>query len=213
MFGRSARRCVRVCVCVCLSMSSSDDEGSEEHVEAVRVFYCGVCGFPPEFCKYNMAEGGKERFEMKCRPWLLLNYPDVLRVYPDWEKDAKTSDTNDVAEGVEGLSVQDEDEKKKKKKKSSSSSSSSKKEEDGGGELKAKTTKTKKKDKPREVVIEKGVRNKKKCITTVRGLEIFGIKLAEASKKLGKKVRCIRSIMFIHALCVCEYVHKRYLNR
>ncbi|XP_022729799.1 translation machinery-associated protein 22-like isoform X3 [Durio zibethinus] len=38
-----------------------------------------------------------------------------------------------------------------------------------------------------EVVIEKVVRNKRKCITTVKGLELFGVKLSDASKKLGKK--------------------------
>lgn len=46
--------------------------------------------------------------------------------------------------------------------------------------------KIKKKDK-KEVVIEKVVRNKRKCITTVKGLELFGVKLSDASKKLGKK--------------------------
>ncbi|XP_033139893.1 translation machinery-associated protein 22 [Brassica rapa] len=39
-----------------------------------------------------------------------------------------------------------------------------------------------------EVIIEKVVRNKRKCITNiVKGLELFGIKLSDASKKLGKK--------------------------
>ncbi|RVW43920.1 Translation machinery-associated protein 22 [Vitis vinifera] len=46
--------------------------------------------------------------------------------------------------------------------------------------------KIKRKEK-QEVVIEKIVRNKRKCITTVKGLELFGIKLSDASKKLGKK--------------------------
>ncbi|XP_058111403.1 uncharacterized protein LOC131254711 [Magnolia sinica] len=38
-----------------------------------------------------------------------------------------------------------------------------------------------------EVIIEKAVRNKHKCVTIVKGLELFGVKLSEASKKLGKK--------------------------
>ncbi|EXB38850.1 Density-regulated-like protein [Morus notabilis] len=68
--------------------------------------------------------------------------------------------------------------------------------------------KIKKKEKP-EVVIEKVTRNKRKCITTVKGLDLFGeqnaalnfaflffpsphgyisgVKLSDASKKLGKK--------------------------
>nr|XP_024390988.1 density-regulated protein homolog isoform X2 [Physcomitrium patens] len=46
--------------------------------------------------------------------------------------------------------------------------------------------KVKKKEKP-EVVVEKIVRNKRKCVTIIKGLDMFGIKLSEASKKLGKK--------------------------
>ncbi|XP_062028741.1 translation machinery-associated protein 22-like [Rosa rugosa] len=46
--------------------------------------------------------------------------------------------------------------------------------------------KVKKKEKL-EVIIEKVTRNKRKCITTVKGLELFVVKLSGASKKLGKK--------------------------
>nr|GEV23181.1 translation machinery-associated protein 22-like [Tanacetum cinerariifolium] len=46
--------------------------------------------------------------------------------------------------------------------------------------------KTKKKDK-QEVLIEKVTRNKRKSITTLKGLDLFGVKLSDASKKLGKK--------------------------
>nr|GEV78761.1 translation machinery-associated protein 22-like [Tanacetum cinerariifolium] len=38
-----------------------------------------------------------------------------------------------------------------------------------------------------EVIIEKVTRNKRKSITTLKGLELFGVKLSDASKKLGKK--------------------------
>ncbi|EFN54758.1 hypothetical protein CHLNCDRAFT_134666 [Chlorella variabilis] len=44
----------------------------------------------------------------------------------------------------------------------------------------------KKKSKP-EVVLERNTRNKKKCITTISGLDMFGVKLGEASKLFGKK--------------------------
>ena len=44
----------------------------------------------------------------------------------------------------------------------------------------------KKKGKP-EVVLERNTRNKKKCITTITGLDTFGVKLGEASKLFGKK--------------------------
>lgn len=38
-----------------------------------------------------------------------------------------------------------------------------------------------------EVLITRAVRNKKKCVTTVAGLEQFGVKLGEAAKVFGKK--------------------------
>ncbi|KAL6585831.1 hypothetical protein OROMI_002475 [Orobanche minor] len=44
-----------------------------------------------------------------------------------------------------------------------------------------------KKKERQEVIIEKMTRNKRKCITTVKGLDLFGVKLNDASKKLGKK--------------------------
>lgn len=41
-----------------------------------------------------------------------------------------------------------------------------------------------------QVVIETNTRNKKKMVTTVTGLDLFGVKLAEASKAFGKKFAC-----------------------
>ena len=46
--------------------------------------------------------------------------------------------------------------------------------------------KVKKKAKP-EVILERNTRNKKKCVTTIAGLDTFGIKLSDASKLFGKK--------------------------
>ena len=50
-----------------------------------------------------------------------------------------------------------------------------------------KSSSTKKSDKSPMVVLERNTRNKKKCITTIIGLDTFGVKLAEASKLFGKK--------------------------
>ena len=45
-----------------------------------------------------------------------------------------------------------------------------------------------------QVTIERATRNKRKCVTTVVGLDQFGVKLAEASKKFGKKFACGASV-------------------
>lgn len=54
--------------------------------------------------------------------------------------------------------------------------------------------KVKKKQKP-QVILETNTRNKKKCVTTITGLESFGVKLSEASKALGKKFACGASVV------------------
>ncbi|GMH22957.1 hypothetical protein Nepgr_024800 [Nepenthes gracilis] len=131
-----------------------------EKPEPVRVLYCGVCGLPAEYCEFG------SEFE-KCKPWLIQNAPNL---YPDLLKESNAKEADNVSDQLQSTSI------------SSGGSSTSKPEEvkrlPGG--------KTKKKEK-QEVVIEKVVRNKRKCITTVKGLDLFGIKLGDAAKKLGKK--------------------------
>jgi len=46
-----------------------------------------------------------------------------------------------------------------------------------------------------QVVIERATRNKRKCVTSVQGLELFEVKLVEASKKFGKKFACGASVV------------------
>ncbi|CAI9761093.1 unnamed protein product [Fraxinus pennsylvanica] len=130
-----------------------------EKPQPVRVLYCGVCGLPAEYCEFG------PDFE-KCKPWLIQNAPTL---YPDLLKEADAKDADKVSDHLQSTSI--------------SGGSSKPKEEDvkrlPGGKIK-------KKEK-QEVIIEKMTRNKRKCITTVKGLELFGVKLSDASKKLGKK--------------------------
>lgn len=53
--------------------------------------------------------------------------------------------------------------------------------------------KVKKKQKP-QIVLESHTRNKKKCVTTVMGLDGFGVKLGDAAKLFGKKFACGASV-------------------
>lgn len=54
--------------------------------------------------------------------------------------------------------------------------------------------KVKKKQKA-QIVLESHTRNKKKCVTTVTGLDGFGVKLADAAKLFGKKFACGASVV------------------
>ncbi|XP_039066247.1 translation machinery-associated protein 22-like isoform X2 [Hibiscus syriacus] len=133
-----------------------------EKPQPVVVQYCQVCGLPPEYCEFG------PEFE-KCKPWLIQNAPDL---YPDLLK-ANANEADKVADQLQSTGISSAD---------SGGSSEAKQEEVKrlpGGKIKKKEKK--------EVIIEKVVRNKRKCITTVKGLELFGVKLSDASKKLGKK--------------------------
>ncbi|KAJ3694088.1 hypothetical protein LUZ60_009568 [Juncus effusus] len=138
-----------------------------EKPEPVKVLYCGVCGLPAEYCEFG------PDFE-KCKPWLRSHAPNL---YPDLFSGEEGKEVEKAAEQLQGVGISGGDLAS-----GSGEASASKKEEvkrlPGG--------KIKKKEKP-EVVIEKIVRNKRKCVTVVKGLELFGIKLSDASKKLGKK--------------------------
>lgn len=134
-----------------------------EKLRPMEVLYCDVCSLPAEYCEFG------PDFE-KCKPWLIKNAPEL---YPDLVKE----EADKTAEQLEGLEILG------RPTKGGGSTSELRSEEEvktlPGG-------KVKKKEKP-EVVVEKVVRNKRKSVTIVKGLEMFGIKLTDASKKFGKK--------------------------
>ncbi|KAK4337906.1 hypothetical protein RND71_042393 [Anisodus tanguticus] len=163
-----------------------------EKPQPVEVLYCGVCGLPAEYCEFG------PEFE-KCKPWLIQNAPDI---YPDLLKESNGKEAHKVSDKLQSTSI-------------SEGSSASKPEEVKrlpGGKIKKKVRTVKYfscylkhgnsllrlnilegwsycvfiKDK-QEIIIEKVTRNKRKSITTIKGLELFGVKLSDASKKLGKK--------------------------
>ena len=53
----------------------------------------------------------------------------------------------------------------------------------------------KKKPKAKEVVVTRATRQRKKAITSVEGLDLFGVKLADAAKAFGKKYACGSSVI------------------
>ncbi|OMO67293.1 Translation initiation factor SUI1 [Corchorus capsularis] len=134
-----------------------------EKPQPVVVQYCKVCGLPAEYCEFG------PEFD-KCKPWLIQNAPDL---YPDLLKAENATEADKAADQLQSTSISSA---------AAGGSSEPKKEEVKrlpGGKIKKKER--------QEVIIEKVVRNKRKCITTVKGLDFFGVKLSDASKKLGKK--------------------------
>ncbi|XP_068648106.1 translation machinery-associated protein 22 [Aristolochia californica] len=139
-----------------------------EKPQPVRVPYCPVCSLPAEYCEFG------PDFE-KCKPWLIQNAPDL---YPDLIKEANEREVAKTAEQLQAAGISGGDGAATAAGGTSTSKPEEVKRLPGG--------KIKKKDK-QEVVIEKVVRNKRKCVTIVKGLDFFGVKLSDASKKLGKK--------------------------
>ncbi|GAV78491.1 SUI1 domain-containing protein [Cephalotus follicularis] len=143
-----------------------------EKPQPVRVLYCGVCSLPAEYCEFGPDFN-------KCKPWLIQNAPDL---YPQLITEANSKEVDRVTEQFHSTGVSSSGGHAAAATAPSGGGSAPKQEEvkrlPGG--------KVKKKEKP-EVVIEKVVRNRRKCITTVKGLDLFGVKLSDASKKLGKK--------------------------
>ncbi|XP_019431121.1 PREDICTED: translation machinery-associated protein 22-like isoform X1 [Lupinus angustifolius] len=139
-----------------------------EKPQPIRVIYCPICSLPPEYCEFG------SDFD-KCKPWLIQNVPHI---YPDLIKEANENDIDKVADKLQSTGISSGT--------SAAAATSASKQEVvkrlPGGKIKKKACLDR-----QEVVIEKVVRNKRKCITTVKGLELFGIKLSDASKKLGKK--------------------------
>ncbi|XP_072960073.1 translation machinery-associated protein 22-like [Typha angustifolia] len=132
-----------------------------EKQQPVWVLYCGVCSFPAEYREFG------PDFE-KCKFWLRQNVPDAR------EKEADKAAEQLQAVGISGGGGGETSGP------NAGGASASKQEEikrlPGG--------KTKKKEK-QEVVIEKIVRNKRKYVTVVEGLDLFGIKLSDASKEFA----------------------------
>lgn len=52
-----------------------------------------------------------------------------------------------------------------------------------------------KKKREREIVISLATRQRKKAITSVEGLDLFGVKLSDAAKVFGKKFACGSSVV------------------
>ncbi|KAL0736072.1 hypothetical protein Bca4012_012282 [Brassica carinata] len=155
-----------------------------EKLEPAKVLYCGVCSLPAEYCEFG------PDFE-RCKPWLVENAPDL---YPDLLKEANEKAADNVSEKLQSVGISSGGADGAP---SSSQSGGTSKKEEGkrlpGGKLKKKER--------QEVIIEKVVRNKRKSITIVKGLELFGIKLSDASKKLGKKFATGASVVkFVTAL-------------
>ncbi|KAJ7220798.1 translation initiation factor SUI1 [Mycena pura] len=129
-----------------------------EPVPPLAVLYCEVCTYPPEYCEFGASL-------TRCKDWLKESHPDLFdRYYSDEALQAKV--------GTLSLEAQAKLEKEVAKKEV---------------KAEAKVEAALKKKMASQIIIKRSERNKRKCITTVSGLEAFDIDLKKAAKQFASK--------------------------
>ncbi|KAJ7779076.1 translation initiation factor SUI1 [Mycena metata] len=129
-----------------------------EPVAPVAIVYCGVCTYPPEYCEFGASL-------TRCKDWLKEEHPDLFdKYYSDEALQTKV--------GTLSLEAQTKLEKDMAKKEV---------------KAEAKADAALKKKMASQIIIKRIERNKRKHITSVFGLEAFGIDLKKASKQFSSK--------------------------
>jgi len=124
----------------------------------VQMFYCGVCTYPPEYCEFGDSLS-------KCKEWLQAQRPDLYdKYYSDVALKAKLGTISQAAQSK----LEEETAKKEAK-------------------ADAKADAARKKKLASHVVIKRIERNKRKFVTSIRGLEAFGVDLKKAAKLFAQR--------------------------
>ncbi|GES66858.1 translation machinery-associated protein 22 [Aspergillus terreus] len=149
---------------------------------ARHVVYCGVCTLPPEYCEF----GGTAK---KCQEWLESHHPDLFqKLYSD----GTPPTLHDLQFGVYGGTRADDGYIESLSSNLSSLSVSvqeraardAAKKEAKAAAVEARNAERKASSK---VQIKRVERNKRKHVSVVTGLEIYGLENKKVAKELGKK--------------------------
>lgn len=144
--------------------------GRKETRHVAAVPYCPISSLPFEYCEFSP-------LFKKCRENFEANYEEY---YPDVEGE------EGLAELMASLGMTGGDAASKRAQSAKKPSDPTAPPQSGSG---------KKKDAAAaQIVIELNNRNKKKHITTVKGLELFGADAAAAAKLFGKRFACGSSL-------------------
>ncbi|KAJ5609889.1 Translation machinery-associated protein 22 [Penicillium herquei] len=133
--------------------------------QARHIVYCGVCTLPPEYCEF----GGTAK---KCEEWLKEEEPELWnRLYSEAD-DFFDPDSLNANLSALSVSAQERAAKDAKKKEAKAAQNEAR-----DAERKAAS----------KVIIKRVERNKRKHVTVITGLEIFGLENKKLAKELGKK--------------------------
>lgn len=127
-----------------------------------QVVYCGVCGYPGEYCEFS----GKFK---RCKVWLNENHPDLFN---KWYGDTTEELSKQLAESSIG---EEREEKLEKALEKLERKQLAKEERELAKKLSSK------------VIIKREARTKRKCIIAISGLEVFEIDMKKLSKTFASK--------------------------
>ncbi|EEY62937.1 uncharacterized protein PITG_14557 [Phytophthora infestans T30-4] len=152
---------------------NDDDESEEEEDDGLtklrHVIYCPIDTFPPEYCEYGPMFN-------ECKPWLAENCPDLMLTKYNRTIIELLEVEQQIADGVEGITLVVEGKTVKKKKKNKIEEAAKRKENC-------------------MVTISMSSRKGRKRLTFVTGLEDFeGVNIKDACKSMGKKFACSSSL-------------------
>ncbi|CEP18620.1 hypothetical protein [Parasitella parasitica] len=124
---------------------------------------------PPEYCEFS---GTQE----KCKLWLKENNEDMYeKIYGDIEG---------VTEGVQNVAVEENSGNKKDRAVV----------KDKSAKLDAKLERETRKKMASRVIIKRIERTKRKSVTTIYGLDVFGVDIKKAAKMFANKFACGSSV-------------------
>ncbi|KAJ2553179.1 Translation machinery-associated protein 22, partial [Coemansia sp. RSA 1933] len=131
------------------------------------VLYCQVCSLPPEYCEFSASKN-------KCQTWLKETHPSVhQQLYSDSALTEKMAMTTLSEEKVAKEAAKMEKAVTKEE---------------------ARLEREQEKKKAAKVIIKRVVRNKRKCVTNVFGLDVFGIDLKKMAKTFANHFACGGSV-------------------
>ncbi|KAE9407692.1 density-regulated protein DRP1, partial [Gymnopus androsaceus JB14] len=124
----------------------------------VQVLYCGVCSFPLEYCEFGASL-------TRCKEWLHDNHLEAYNKY--YSEEALQAKIGTLS--LEAQTKLEKDTAKKEAK------------------AEAKADAALKKKMASQITIKRIERNKRKHVTSIHGLEAFGIDLKKAAKQFASK--------------------------
>lgn len=145
------------------------DDEDDGQPKLRNVVYCPIDTFPPEYCEYGPMFN-------ECKPWLAEHCPDLVLTKYNRTVAELLEVEQQIADGVEGITLEVEGKTVKKKKKNKIEEAAKRKENC-------------------MVTISKSSRKGRKRLTFVTGLEDFeGVNIKDACKSMGKKFACSSSL-------------------